>query len=315
MKQIIFVLLGILILAACEKRKEEIKSGFLAGRLLYTNPYEPLSGTKGVPGKLVRIAAAPSDTLNYIYSVTTDQEGYFTFQYLDANKPYLVFFEDSIGGLLYKGQTPGTTDNAGLRIVAVPDTKGQNGYSLKVTDTTGGRVAGASICVFNNMAGWNADTCIGSLYGFDVSAEGDAVKYKITPGLYYFLGTAVIGGVYYRGKASVEVKASGIAPVTLELRPVTATGFELTLTDAYHTPVSNAQICVFRNYTLFAADTCLGNVFELTTDRDGIAKKYDITPGRYYLRNSLQIGDIKLHGLDSVDVVKDNIKKKTLELK
>jgi hypothetical protein len=299
----------LLLLAACiciqfACKKEYYQAGYLAGRLVYTNPNEPTLGTQPLAGKQVMITTLPSDTLNFQYSVTTDKEGYFVFQYLDKTQPYLLFFEDSIGGLVYKGQVTETPDNAAVLLKATVDTKNQNGFRIIVHDPSNEAVAGAQVCVFNSNTGAVADTCTGSLYSQPTNNQGEIVKYNLVEGKYYFVASATIGGRYYKGNASVQVSKGGVVQVPITLQPVQTTGFQLFVTDQANSPVNDAEVCVFTNYTQFQENTCTGSIFTKKTDASGKAFSGDIGEGKYYFVASAMIGGRQYKGNASVQVSK-----------
>jgi hypothetical protein len=312
MRPIAIVLISLLTFCQC-KRSDEIMNAYVAGRLISKNPYEPNAVWKPVAKGLVKIAAHPSDTLNYITTVTTDNEGYFVFGNLQKDKDYLLFYSDSIDHLLYSGAIKKHTNLDSARLEVLPDTVMQNGFQIKIANAAGDPPAKGSICIFRNAADWATDTCAHSLKSLPVDETGIITDYNIPPGRYYFIGSGMIGGNYNKGKTFVDVGVNKIAIGSIPLVPVPPTGFELTVYDPFKRLVSDAEICVFRSLTQLLLDKCDNNIFKLESDSIGIARRINLAVGKYYLRVTGPSGT-DLKKLDSVVVTNNTIQPKDIDL-
>jgi hypothetical protein len=411
----IAAVMSIVTVWSCKKLKEQIHSGYAAGRLFYSPPEDPDKEPVFLANARIKLSNTPADLVNYQRSVITDKEGYFTIDQLAEEVEYVVFFDDSINHVSYFGQAQFKANKEDVEIIATPRAESQNRIAVKVTGPSGDPVGTATVCLFNNETAWKADTCLGSLQTISLLPDGTASLYNIEQGTYFFYASALLNKQWYRGRLKIEVGADGVTPAdivlqsvdvnrldvlvvdpagdpvgnldvcvfnnqtswntnncsngsimtlkadsagkafrtnvpsglhyllvsttindvlhraktqldipatgtasaTLTLQPVTdtTTGFKVKVIDAFGTPVNGAQVCVFTNSTLFQADTCQGNVFEIQTGLDGVATKTHIAEGKYYLRTTLQIGNVKLKSMDSVIVNPLAITMKTVTAK
>lgn len=304
-------------LPACDKPRDDFeKNGSLKGRLSFYNPYAQ-STIQPVAGASVKLAYDPYDTLNFLYDVTTDKEGYFSFTNLNPKKRYNLFYEDSIDHIKYAAFAIRQPDNDTINLLATPELKSQNELVIHAKDNSGNVLPNVQLCVFNNrMLSTQADTCLGSYMQLSTNASGGIIKFNVPAGTYYFRSRLQAGNMLFKGFDSIAVPAKGVVDFTVTLSPVVPNqnGFELLLADNNNTPVNNAGICVFTNRTLFLADTCLGQIFQLKTDFYGKASSYNLAPGRYYFRAELLAGSTRLKGSDSVDLAANGIHSKIIRM-
>lgn len=299
------VVAALVALAGCKSIVDDFGGeGQLRGRLLYADPYAGDGGSVPLAGRSVKLATAPSDRLNFKYSAQTDQDGYFQFENLPAGS-YDVFFADTVR------RRPSTALAAGLQpsnqpflLQAAYDTLAQNGLFVTLRDSRGSVLSGARVCVFNNATLAKADTCAGSSFQLTTDAVGRAVTYGLPPGKYYLLSKATLGGSRGRALDSVSVAARGVARAFLRLVPYATrrNGFELQVVDRLNSPLANSTVCVFNSAVLARVDTCAGSIQQLTTNTDGLASAYNLTPRKYYFRVRGAYGRLVLRGYDSLVV-------------
>lgn len=297
---------------ACKKENRQvIMDKSIAGRLMYVPAGEVGNTPRPLAARQVKIAASPSDTLNFLFQTTTDKDGYFVWSSLRA-APYLLFFDDVIDGVKYSAVRNIEAGNDSIVLMARPDSIRQNGLRVIVTDPSGGRVNGASLCFFNNATAASADTCIGSLFSLTANAEGIALGYKLSAGVYYTIASAVIGGKYHKGRGIVTVSANGVTQSSLTLAPVTPTGIEFRIQDPFATPANAAKVCLFTSYAQFLNADCAASINNGNADAEGKFFVTGLKAGRYYYRVSMP--GFKYENADSVDVSAGMISVKTVRL-
>lgn len=311
MNRIIFVFFILLqISSACNKAddhevQEDFKgTGRLRGRLSYYNPYSADATVKPLAGKPVKLAYHPSDTLNFLYDVITDKDGYFSFSRVDKEREYDLFFKDSINNINYAAFAKRKPDNDTINILATPELNRQNGFYLHVKDSNGDVVPGVNVCVFNSALSAGADTCLGSLFPAKIDIAGNLMQFNVMQGKYYFRIQTQIGSNTLKGLESVYVAATGITEKTMFLTttPVNRNGIAFLVLDNKNTPVNNVALCIFNSQVLFDSDSCAGSSFQKNTDVYGKAGLYNIAPGTYFVRAKYQVGNTVLKGTDRVNV-------------
>jgi hypothetical protein len=308
MKRFLVLLLVIFFFVTCKKQRAEILDGYISGKLVYEEPTDSTTDLLPLASKKVKISGLPGDGVNYTRSTLTDNGGYFLFETLHKDSSYYVFFNDTINNIQYTGSATSPAYSDKVQITVRPDFSKQNALKVSVT-SYGDGIAHAKVCVFNNATAWNTNDCGNSLLTLTMGQNGSLVKYNVAPGNYYFLTNVTIGDTTYQAKSTVTVNPTGLAPTTLVLRPVvTATGFEVQVTDPYGSPLNGAQVCVFSSYTLFQAGDCSGSVLQpLLTDIQGKARVTTLPEGQYYLRVSIKVGNATLTGIGSVKVEKGKV--------
>lgn len=294
---------------ACEKKGDFSGSGYLRGRLVYTDSLTGNGTAVGLAGKSVKLAAEGSDTLNYKYSVVTDKDGYFSFTNL-ADMKYDLFFRDTLGTamlLAFDSRKPATD---AFLFRARHDGTRQNGIYVEVTDNQGNPLGNSSVCVFNNPLLAQTDTCAGSIFQLQTDAQGRAVKYGIPAGDYYTAAKFKINAVLYKGLVHDKVKVAGITTFKLNTSATEQplkTGFDLQVVDENNQPLGSSQICVFNSKILSEEGSCAGSILQLTADANGKASAYGIAPNKYYFTVLAKYGELELIGKAEINVEKDAV--------
>lgn len=309
---------AILILFSCHKSQNDFTgNGSLRGRLSYLNKFNGQTVAIPLAGKTVKLAYAPSDTLNYLYSTVTDSAGYFSFIRVDEGKQYDIFFQDSVSGIPYAAFVTRQPTNDTVTLLATNDMTVQNGIYVQVLDNNNQKFGPVNICVFNNQTLAEADTCNGSIFKIVTDMNGQGVYYNLAAGTYYLRARLKVGKIVFSGIANVSANATGIAPVNLVLtqEPTAPTnGFEVTLTDVNNSVIKQASVCVFNSRPLYLLDSCDGKMETLTPDSLGKIRLHNIPAGRYYFKAYATFGNTNFGGTDSIDVQASGVATKSLQL-
>lgn len=299
----------------CVKKNNDLggdlsgKAG-IHGRLFLTDPFLSKSQAQPLSDKTVKLRyAGSSDTLNYLYSLKTDADGYFTFPNLTEGKLYTVFYDEVIKNVEYFGKDSikASTDlNAAsyqLRIYAGVSPINQNGILFTVNDQNGNVAKGATINLFTSATstGYVLGTSDGSSHTLKTDSNGHASFYTPVNTTYYALATTTVGPVMSIARQTVTPDKK-VAPVTLQLQP--AGGIHLETQDKSGNPIGNVSVCVFTSQELFKRDTCEASNFQLISDNFGKADKYPLPNGKYYFLGVLPLKNTTLMGRDSIVINK-----------
>jgi hypothetical protein len=227
-KTITFILLLLIVFAACKKYnslRDDINGTlYLRGRLFRVNTITNKADTSVVASATVNIGYFP-DTVNYIYSVTTDANGYFVFNNLVQGKHYELTTSDSTGGIMYNVRKDIQLDTSfsSVRLFSLPAQSTQNGVVYTVTDQGSGRVTGCTVCMFASKYLYNqallADTCIGGSYVLTTNGFGRASQVNLPDTVFHvFFRTYVNKATILRGYDSISVPKYGILNRTVVIK-------------------------------------------------------------------------------------------------
>ncbi|SHM75114.1 hypothetical protein SAMN05444266_110227 [Chitinophaga jiangningensis] len=171
------------IVSSCTKTDKKL---YLRGRLFVSD--EILLGKKDLPlaQKRVLLVDNENDSLNFLYSDTTDIEGYFLFNLLNDNKDhYTVRFTDTINGYRYFGSQPVARGEENILLTIRLDNSTLNYIKISSQDTAGGGIPNAKVSFFtSSVLAQLGDTTAATLVG-TADGYGDFVTYKLKPGTYY----------------------------------------------------------------------------------------------------------------------------------
>src|SRR5688500_12249873 len=103
MKGLFIAVLVVLLFSHCEKTPGDLSGEkYINGRLfLYDSITQQAMGQPLGKKKVTISYADQEDTLNYLFSVTTDEEGYFDFKNLNENTRYRISYEEKIGDVTF----------------------------------------------------------------------------------------------------------------------------------------------------------------------------------------------------------------------
>lgn len=278
--------------------------------------YDTLSGVSSlsITKNLKVYLRNKNDSTGFLYFVTTNEQGNFSFNGIDPLKSYSVYASIDTGSVKYTGTLdfPGGSHAAATDTLKLfPSTIAQNGIHLMVKDEQGRPVPGITAWVFNSQILFTSDTSAGRVFDITVNNYGVGNRLNIAPGTYYLRAKTRIGNLDLAGETSVVVPAKGIADATIILRniPLARNGIEATIKDNYLTPVSGAKVFAYKSQLLFERDTLSysNSLFTMTSNQLGIASAYIIEPGTYYLRALKVINTDSLKATSVVTVTNNAI--------
>jgi hypothetical protein len=198
----------------CQKYKSlkddigNYNSSYIRGRLfLYNDLTGPYSNSVNanysiLTGKTVTISYYPNTPLynsldsNYIFATQTDSNGYFVFNYLKANQPYILrSFDTLASGLIFQAYDSvtaicSTPTNPGIDTLSLYATysSNNNGFWIYFTDSALlGPIPGVNACVFTNptLPAMPYTSCKGSAYTLTADSLGRMYLFNIPTGNYY----------------------------------------------------------------------------------------------------------------------------------
>ncbi len=318
MKNIICILL--LAVFGWQCKKENVKGDldgedYIRGRLfLYDMLTQQVNGDP-LKEKQVTISYASSgDSLNYLFSTTTDKDGYFVFPSLKNGVSYRIRYEERVNNILYRASEFCSAPNENIRLIATVATSGQNGIHLTTIDSSGTVVNGVKHCFFNSplISGYLNNQCSGNNFELNSDTYGHASKFTIPAATYYINSAVDINGVTWVAKDTLTVGSSGILFDTVRLKA--ANGMSFIVLDSTGARLPNASVCLFTSYALFQRDTCEGSNYTLTSSSNGTAAIYNQPQQWYYIYCAFQNTNFTWVARDSINLG-SGIISKTLRLR
>ncbi|WP_316846460.1 hypothetical protein [Pedobacter psychrodurus] len=296
----------VLILIGCGKVPQGDLSGDeqMIGRLFLSEPLINQLADSPLAKKKVTIRYADAaDKENYLFSTTTDAEGYFVFSNLKKDILYTVVYQETIDSILYESRDNSSIPTNKLVVTAEMAKNKQNGLIVTVGDASMSPLKDAEICIFTNplSPGYVAGKCEGSSYTLKTDAKGRAKLFNITSGDYYFVASKLVNQQTLTGKANTSISNTvKEVPITLEA----PNGIHFLTTDANNEIIPAVSICVFTSKILFDRDVCEGSNFQLNSGTEGEATKYSIAQGTYYVLGMKVLGKDTLIARQSLTVGK-----------
>ena len=173
-----------------------------------------------LPGVTVHLSYA--DSKNFIYSVSADVNGYFTFANLQ-NTNYWVYADTTLDSTVYySGYAPVTLKGSSASAISLtiyPSQNMQNGALYIVKDSVGvGFVTGVNVCFFSSPAVFRqvvsadsaVDSCTGCNYSAITNGAGRAYQLNMAPGFYNVLLTYEVAGSMRSATDTITIGALGI---------------------------------------------------------------------------------------------------------
>lgn len=256
-------------------------------------------------GKKVTIRFMDSaDTLNFLYSATTDAQGYFKFKELRSDKKYVISYDDILEGKRYLARTNVDVSNDEAPLVAELAMQHQSGVLFFVKDANGSPVTGADICVFQSAIPYDQHVCEGSAFSLKSDQYGRQSKFNLANGRYYVLSKTTIQGITYMDKLSFEINDAVLSiPLRLTVPdPAPSTYLDLLITDENGNAVKDVAVCMFTSPDLFAQDTCQGSNYNGITNALGQARITGIQTGQYYVLADLSLVNFRMLGRDTIQI-------------
>jgi hypothetical protein len=178
MKNLISYSLLLFVFFGCNKNDNSIgDQAYLYGTITSENQLLITEAVaRPIKKRSIFIASSPSDSVNFIYKVTTDSLGQYNFKGLNKGQGYLVFFRDTIRGNYYSVyQTLKPSENS-QPLFAKIDTKELTGVKFKVTDSLGFPISDALIYLYRSRIVAEAKNIKGSIYQLKSDSNGEALQ-------------------------------------------------------------------------------------------------------------------------------------------
>lgn len=208
---------GILFIA-CKKEKEQNEKLYIRGRLFITDTLTQNALNQPLSGKTVQLAEANGDTLNYLFSKTTDSNGYFIFDLLNdaaADKKFVVRYDEKISNYWYTARDTVLKGEENLAMTARLDFNKQNGFYIYVQDSLGGKIPGASVAIYNSPVLADINDPAAAMETITTNSDGRVVKLNLAGGTYY-LNTKKQADtiIFHRLKRQIIIPQKGLIKPT-----------------------------------------------------------------------------------------------------
>jgi len=308
-----FLLAGLIVMIyACTKYrdlKDKSATGdpsYLFGKLQLTDLQTQNVTDKPLASKTVYLSFSDNyDGLNYLYSATTDADGYFKFTGLNNARHYIVFYRETVGGAIFSAKSeplplPQTSYTLRANLAS-----GQTGVLATVQDAQGNALKGATLCFGTSPLPASNGVCDGTNYSGPATDElGHSAIFNVSPNTYYALAKITINNVVYTDKATLTVNAGAVTTPTFTVNtpasPPITTSLTVQLTDASGTALPSGHYCLFTSRSLFQRDTCEVSNYSVAVDATGKGTITNIPAAYYYILGELPFKKGKLLGHDSL---------------
>jgi hypothetical protein len=308
---LLFLLLG------CDKAPHDDLSGneIIRGRLYQQALLEPTLYPTTLAKKKVTLRYSDSkDTLNFLFSTLTDEEGYFTFTNLKADRAYTASYQETVDGIILTSSESTTAPHESLILLAKVSPN-QNGIILTLKDHLGNPIRDNDICIFTSptSVGYLANNCQGSTYKITTDLNGRAKLFGIPPNYYYALSSANVGQIPISGKKMFSVKGK-LSKDSLKL--TSPNGLIVSL-KFEQTPLKETDICLFKTSDNpgYLKSNCEGNSYTAKTDATGKARFFSLPKGIYYMLSTTSTSGMPLSGKQEVEVTENEIRSIDFSLK
>ncbi len=315
MKRIYYFVSIVFISLSCNKNSVEGDlSGkeYIRGRLFLTDTIAQRVTAVPQAAKLINISYGNvSDTLNYLTTVKTDDQGYFIFQNLKKDKPYRIYYEEKVNGIYYSAVARTNAPVDTLHLNASLALKKQNGLFYYVSDPSGGAIKGVKVCVFSNPTAYSSGNCDNANYPLTSDENGHAYKIDMSKGIYYIQCSVKINATDYIFKDTVKIEDTVVfRKRNLSEAQNTKNGITIFAVDQLGAPIGGATFCFFTSSILYK-DTCDGSNFQVQADINGKAEKADLQQMKYYIYGHFEQGKQIFYSKETIDlkgtVIKDTM--------
>jgi len=216
----IILLFVVVLLMSCEKDQYQSVSGdvsltgyvYLADTINNTFPV-PLTGQK------VYLNLG-SDSSTYIYQVTTDAAGKYSFPFLKNDKDYILFMRYINNGIEYEGvkKISGGSNNNIIYADLTVQAKFTNGLSILFTDVLNGPLPNLPFRLYSSRIAAQYDSVLYAVASTSSDINGRYSKTNIPPLKYYAVASKIIGPLTLRIFDSITVNPTGLARKTMQLQ-------------------------------------------------------------------------------------------------
>lgn len=323
MNKIIFALITLVIVLhfGCSKYKELEKlqeaqdTCRIAARMFLFDTLTQQGQFTAQPKKRITIAPADqTDTLNYLYSATTDDNGYFQFKYLTRNRSYRLVYEETISGVLYRGDTIIVPPAADFPFLVSPSLDRQRGIYYTIVNGTDQSFPRASVCIFDNVQAYQGGKCENANHNLTADAYGRVFLAGLPQNTYYTIATVTIGNAKYSARDTVAISDHVVRKTLAVAAPPSSSGVQYTIKDPGGFVVKGAEVCLFLNPDFALAGMCEGSNYSDSTDVSGKVSFTGLEPSTYYVNANVKIGSQVYKKSDVLIVTDNTIQQKTLQL-
>lgn len=214
MKKIFLLSLITIMIFSCKKQVEKQEKLFVRGRLFLTDTLTQNSISVPLGNKIVQLAENKGDSLNFLYSNSTDNDGYFVFNLLNSyenNTGFVVRFKEKIGNYWYNAADTVVKGQDNIVLQAQLSQAKQNGFFVYIKDSLGGGIPTAKIHIYNSLVLATINNPAGAVDSITANATGKAFKMNIPPGNYYLNTKKVVDTfVFERRMRQISIPAEGI---------------------------------------------------------------------------------------------------------
>ena len=210
----------ILYICACTKIEKQ-KNLYIRGRLFLYDTVTQSSLNVPLGNKKLLFAESNADSLNYLYSDSTDSEGYFLFDLLNNDATnFVIRYEEKINGYWYYANKNVYNGEDTVQLIANLDTVNQNGFIIYAKDSLNGKLPGATIAIYNSPVLAQINDPAGAVEVLTASSTGRAYKLNLPEGTYYLNAKKEVAGfTLERIKKPISINKSGIVYLdSIELR-------------------------------------------------------------------------------------------------
>jgi hypothetical protein len=280
------------VIAACRKGIE-FDNQYIRGRVFVTDTITGLKNDAPLKNKRVFLSLA-GDTLNYLYSTQTDDQGYFVFNlYSDKNDDFTVYAFDSSAAkdVYYYGRTEATRGSKELVLRLYLNTTAQNGVVLKAVDQQNGPLPQTIFKIYNNASLAFGGAATGYL-NITSDSFGKGYRLNLPEGTYWVNAERVADTFNYQriGK-KIMINKTGFTVDTIMLfKKNSISGFNITLVDQSSNPIGGAAIRIFNNLSLAQINDPTAVIANDVSDPNGRISRTNLAPGTYFLNAYKQSG-------------------------
>lgn len=273
------------------KKGIEFDYQYIRGRLFIT---DTITGLKyNIPVKNKGIFLSTGDTLNYMYTVQSDIEGYFVFNLLsEENNRYTIYAYDTVGGIFYSGVVNANRGEKDVRLYLYPNPNIQNGMVLYAKDPLNEVLPSVTYKIYNNATLAYANTNTGFI---DVQADtsGKGYKLNLAAGDYWVNVEKAIDPFFYQriGK-KIKINSSGFSIDTIILlKKNSVNSLNLTLIESGNIPVAGVEVRLYNNHYMAQIDDPGAFVTKDISSSDGKINLSNLAAGIYYINAYKQVGN------------------------
>ncbi len=180
-----FLIITVLHFPGCSKNNLENKL-YVRGRLFLTDTLIQRKVNLPLGQKKIMIANTSDDGLNYLYTDSTDTEGYFLFELLEnGNKNFVIRYADSIGGFYYKAEQPVTRGDDQVAVIAYLDTINLTAAIVNCIDTLGGGMPGTKVSFYSSEVLARINDSTAATLNIKADNYGRATTFVLNSGQYF----------------------------------------------------------------------------------------------------------------------------------